>query len=173
MHTQGLQCKFSVKSFCFILLLRDWYWVNSKHLIITASICFFAFRAFNFSEPVYSHSSALGIQHYFKVFHHLRFSSLLWDLYSLNFSLPLNPGPSGKRSVPRAAWCLATLLPASSFSPQVENLQWLYNFPVAHTILVVTFPSSMPPMQFIWHFCHVLFTLRHRYISCLLSTWLM
>ena len=38
---------------------------------------------------------------------------------------------------------LVTLLPAPSFSPRVENLQWLYNFPDADAVLVVTLPSRM------------------------------
>ena len=31
---------------------------------------------------------------------------------------------------------------------------------------MITLPSSMPPIQFTWHFCHVLFTLRHKCTSC-------
>ena len=39
-------------------------------------------------------------------------------------------------------------------------------FLYAHTMLVVTLPSGLPLLQFIWHFHHVLFTLRNRWPSC-------
>ena len=59
-------------------------------------------------------------------------------------------------------------------SPLVENLQWFYNFLDAHAILIVALPSCMPRKQFIWHFCHVLFTLSNRCTSCyaLPQNWL-
>ena len=96
-----------------------------------------------------------------EVFHHLSFLILVC-LVSPNLSLPLDPEPASK-----VMWHLATHLQASSFSlcsHLVKNLQALYNFLDAHAILVVTFPSGMPFIQFLWPFCCVLFTTRD---SCL------
>ena len=60
----------------------------------------------------------------------------------------------------------------SVFFFQIKNLLSLSNFPGTHTILMVTYLSSMPPMQFMSHFYSVLFTLRHMWISCLILMYL-
>ena len=49
------------------------------------------------------------------------------------------------------------------------NLLMLYIFQMP-THLVITLPSGIPFMQFMWHFSCLLFILRHRYILFLKST---
>ena len=88
-----------------------------------------------------------------------------WQVsYKSDLSLPLNPRPSGKRPALSVAWC-CFFYRLLLLSTKVKNLQSLYHFLDVPAILIKTLLSGMPPTHFMWHFHHVLFTLRHGCIS--------
>ena len=88
-----------------------------------------------------------------------------------DFSLPLNPRQSGLPTythtgpTPKIAECLVSVL----LCADSVFTTWGWKLPSLY-ICLCTLLSSISPMQFTWHFCCHLFTLRHSCILFLKST---
>ena len=138
----------------FVFLSWHWYRADWKHLIFSAFKCFStlapsqgtSFSLFRdhtrFCECISSrfttfmnlflHISLLCVSNMIAIHLILLAPNFSWSRTAQAFLYLSNLAPWHKYS---AQSCL-TLLPAP-FALWVENLQWLYNFPDAHPILVV------------------------------------
>ena len=168
-YTHGGRYESLVNRFFFVLLSRDWYRANWKHLIISAFICFST--SFSFRDHTRFRLSQVCF------FTRLNFVRLTFNLSFLILTslVQLRPFSTSKRG---AVWHKARALSGvtssdssgDSFllirSKKKKNLLSLNNFSDAHAILMVRLPSGVPPTQFTRYFRHVLPILRHRCTSC-------
>ena len=141
---------------CFFFVLLSWDWCRSNLNFARHPFLFFWHHTQFRLQRAYFFIFLFASQYYLETFNHLSFLILANLIQPSYLSIPQ----------PWVVWHKVKRLFCRLLCshPRVENLQWLYNFPDAHAILVSNHPSRMPPTQFTWYFRCVLFTLRQVYI---------